>query len=155
MILQKYVLFKRKEANIQVNSRFDNVKQKLIAVRLGYLYGSGPFRQALDGDKFKDVFYSNSTKHSIDLLLGGRIDLFVGDYLPVMHFIKEHDLYDKIDIIKESEQAASNLVVLVWPTYILFSKKTISSEYVEEVNAAMELMKKDGFFERVLERYGY
>ncbi len=154
LILQKYLLFKRRDVAIQVNPNFSNVNNRSIAIRLGYLYGTGPFRQALDGNKFSEVVHSNSTQHSVDLLLGGRVDFFVGDRLPVMHYLKEHKLHDKIDVIKETDNPAHNMQVLEWPTYILFSKKTIASEYVNEVNAAMESMRKDGFIQDVIKKYG-
>ena len=155
LILQKYVLFKRKELTIQVNAQFDNVFNNTIAIRLGYLYGSGVFKQALEGGKFGEIFYSNSTKQSIDLLLGKRIDFFVGDYLPIMHFINKNNLMDRVDVVKESQDHSKNMEVLIWPTYILFSKKNIKHEYVNEVNSALQKMKADGYVERVLDRYKY
>ena len=155
LILQKYVLFKRKELTIQVNAQFDNVFNNNIAIRLGYLYGSGVFRQALEGGKFGEIFYSNSTKQSIDLLLGKRIDFFVGDYLPIMHFINKNNLMDRVDVVKESQDHSKNMEVLIWPTYILFSKKNIKNEYVNEVNSALQKMKADGYVERVLDKYKY
>lgn len=153
--LQKYVLFKKRSKNIEVNPDFSNVKDKSIAVRLGYLYGSGPFRHALDEEKFNYVILSNSTRQSVDLLLGDRVDFFVGDYLPVMHYIKENALYDRIDIVKEPVGRSDNLVVLTWPTYILFSNQKVSLKYVQEVEAAMNEMKADGFIDSVFEKYAY
>ncbi len=124
LILQRYVLFKKSDSSIKVNAKFDNVNNSLIAIRLGYLYGSGPFRQALDSDKFGGITLSNSTQQSVDLLLGGRVDLMVGDYLPVMRYIKKQALHDKIDIVKDPNKNVDNMVVLTWPTFIVFSKKT-------------------------------
>lgn len=155
LIVQKYVLFKRKELTIKVNSDFTNVNNTTISIRLGYLYGSGVFKQALQEDKFGEIFYSNSTKQSVDLLLGERIDLFVGDYLPIMHFINKNNLMDQIDVVTEPNGHSKNMEVLIWPTYILFSKKTIKRKYVNEVNAALQEMKADGFFDGILDKYTY
>jgi len=153
LILQKYVLFKKRNADIQVNPYFDNVKDYSIAVRLGYLYGSGNFKKALKENKFSRVSDSKSTKQSVDMLLGDRIDLFVGDYLPVMHYLKSNGLEENIDIVKRSDISTDDLVVLVWPTYMLFNKDSVSESYIEKVNQAMTQMKLDGFIDAVFERY--
>ncbi len=152
LILQKYVLFKRRLDQIEVNNNFNNLEKHSIAIRLGYLYGTGPFRQAIDNNKFARVEQTNSTKQSIDMLLGGRVDMLVGDYLPVMHYIKRNRLEHAIDIIKDSNSAA-NKVVLTWPTYILFNKKKVPSSYIKKVDSAMQQMQQDGFIEAVFEKY--
>ncbi len=152
LIMQKYVLFKKKLAEIRINPNFNNVGSQSIVIRQGYLYGTGPFRQALDNNKFAFIIKSKSTKQSVELLLGGRIDLLVGDYLPVMHYIQQQGLSDKINVVQARQQ---NMVVLTWPTYILFSKKTVSSQYVDEVNAAMIQMIADGFIDHIYAKYGY
>lgn len=153
LILQNYVLFKRKGEDIQVDPDFDNVDDLAIAIRAGYLYGSGAFRQALDSDKFDFVIHAESTRQNIDLLLSGRVDLFVGDYLPVIHYINTHGLADRIDIVTQPSATGEHLVVLIWPTYLLFSKATVSHEYVEEITTAIEQMKADGFVSRIFDRY--
>ncbi len=153
LILQQYVLFKRRADQIQVASDFSDVKDRTIAIRRGYLYGTGPFRQALDQQQFSEVIDSSSTEQSINLLLKNRVDLLVGDWLPVMYFITQNNLSDKIDIVLSAARPGQNLVVLTWPTYMLFSKKTVSSDYVQEVNAAMEQMRSEGYIERVFDNY--
>ena len=154
LILQKYVLFKRKDSMVEVSPDFTNVKDRAIAIRAGYLYGSGAFREALDNNSFNYVVLSESTKQSIDLLFSGRVSVFVGDYLPVMHYIRENALYDRIGIVMEPD-SNKNMIVLVWPTYILFSKERATEQYVQRVNDAMEEMKADGFYQQVFDKYRY
>lgn len=153
LILQEYVLFKKRSSSINVNSNFDNVKNHSIAVRLGYLYGSGNFRNAIDQNKFSGVTFSKSTQQSVDMLLSDRIDLFVGDYLPVMHYIKKNGLEDRIDIVKNSIDKTNDLIVLTWPTYIVFNKESVTDRYVDDFNNAMTEMKLDGFIDNVFKRY--
>ncbi|WP_375753603.1 substrate-binding periplasmic protein [Vibrio sp. HN007] len=153
LILQSYYLFKRREEAFTVNSDFSNVKSKSIGIRLGYLYGSGSFRQAIDHNKFARVEYTKSTKQSVDMLLGKRMDMFVGDYMPVMSYIKRHGFEDQIDIVKLSSKPGENFQVLTWPTYLLFNKETVPLEYVKKLDRAMAEMKEDGYFEAVYSHY--
>ena len=152
LIQQKYVLFKIKDSSFSVSPDLNNEQDLIIAIRLGYLYGSGKFRQSIDTGKFKNVIFSKSTEQSVAILLSKKADLFVGDYLPVMHYLKKNGLLDKIDIVSELG-TTDILVVLKWPTYILFSKKTISKQYVDEVNTVMEQMKLDGTYQRIYSKY--
>lgn len=155
LILQKYVLFKRRNDDITVNSNFDNVENYSIAVRLGYLYGSGKLRQSIDNNNFLRVEQSKSTQQSIDMLLANRVDMLVGDYLPVMHYIKKNNLQNRIDIIKRPDIPTENMVVLTWPTYMLFNKDRVPKRYIRQINLNMEEMKKDGFIDAVFDKYRY
>lgn len=152
LILQKYVLFKRKDDNIAVNNHFNNVADYNIAVRRGYLYGTGPFRYAIDNKKFNHVYFSESTTQSIALLLKNRIDLFIGDYLPVMHYLEQNGLRDKVDIISVMDKK-QEMVVLTWATYVLFSKQTNHPDCVVKFDRAMKAMKQDGSYDSILKKY--
>jgi len=152
LILQKYVLFKLKGDEVKVNANFDNVKSLAIAIRTGYLYGSGVFRKALDRGKFSYLVQSETTKQSIDLLLNKRVDMFVGDYLPVMHYIQKNGLDSEIDIVVE-EQQYRPLIVLTWPTYILFSKKRTDISYVHKIDRILNEMKQDGTYDMFFHKY--
>lgn len=151
LILQRYVLFKRKGDQIQVDDNFDNAFRYSIGTRAGYLYGSGSFRQALDQNKFAYQMTSESTEHSVTLLLNKRIDMFVGDMLPVIHYLKKNNLTDQVDIVLNDTQG--NQVVLTWPTYILLSKKSTTPAMVEALHEAMEEMKSDGTYDQIFLKY--
>lgn len=152
LIMQNYVLFKRKASSIQINANFDNAEKFPIAVRTGYLYGTGLFRDALDRGQFSYIVQSETTMQSIDLLLNKRVDVFVGDYLPVMHYLSKHGLEDQIDIVKE-HGSYRNMSVLLWPTYMVFSKKRVDLAYVNKITQALEEMKADGSYYEVFKQY--
>ena len=40
-----------------------------------------------------------------------------------------------------------------WPTYVAFSKKRVSKEYVEKFNDALVGMKADGTYRTLLDKY--
>jgi polar amino acid transport system substrate-binding protein len=150
LIEQSYVLFKRKKHLFTISPDYSDTKDKVISIRKGYLYGDGFFRQAIDNGRFYTVLYSDSTAQSVRQLLSKRIDMFIGDQLPVMYYIKEQGLEDQIDIVLHN---GSKLEVLYWPTYILFSKERSSPELISKVNDAMESIKVDGTFDRIIKRY--
>lgn len=150
LIQQSYVLFKRANEDFTVSPDFTNAKERIISVRRGYLYGSGAFRQALDSQSFNSVSLSDSTEQSVSQLLNKRADMFVGDLLPVMHYLKKNNLDDQIDIIKYQGE---NMEVLSWPTYLMFSKKTTSQQFVDQVYKAFESMKEDGTFQQITNSY--
>ncbi|MCP4597582.1 ABC transporter substrate-binding protein [Neptuniibacter sp.] len=152
LIQQSYVLFKRKTDQFGVKPDFSNVDDKDISIRAGYLYGSGAFRQALDSHRFHKVELANSTEQSVRQLLNERVDMFVGDLLPVMFYLQEKGLEDKIDIVLHQGE---RMEVLSWSTYLLFSKLRVSPEFVEQVRLAMEQMKADGTFDSIVSKYEY
>lgn len=152
LVTQHYVLFKRKTSDLIINRNFDNVKNVPIAIRTGYLYGSGMFRDALDQGRFSYIVQSETTMQSIDLLLNKRVDIFVGDYLPVMHYIKEKGLEEQIDIVKKAGSDEHN-IVLEWPTYIIFSKRKVSKDYVDQIDMILDDMKSDGSYMQYFHKY--
>ncbi|SCA57801.1 putative amino acid ABC transporter, periplasmic amino acid-binding protein [Candidatus Terasakiella magnetica] len=153
LVLQKYYLFTRKGKGLATDLSFEHMKDKKIAVRRGYLYGSGPFKKAITGDKkFKEVTPSDSTEHSVRLLLKGRIDMFVGDYLPVMHYLINNDLASEVELV-EKTATKENLVVLTWPTYFLFSKKSVRPSYVKLFDDKLKNMIDDGTYDAIYAKY--
>jgi polar amino acid transport system substrate-binding protein len=153
LIEQEYVLFKRRDSNIEIMPDFSGASSYSIAVRAGYLYGSGKFRDALDNNSFLGIEYSESTAQSINMLLGQRVDVFVGDYLPVMHYIKANNLIEKIEIINDPTQVATYLTVLEWPTYLLFNRQNISDSLVSRFDDTLMEMKRDGTYQKLYLKY--
>lgn len=150
LILQRYNLFKRRDHSLFLSRDFRDAGDLSIAVRAGYLYGEGAFRQALDTEMFKSIHFSESTEQSVQMLLHGRVDLFVGDYLPVKHYLEENQLTSEIDRIQLDGEP---MEVLRWPTYILLSRENTSEEIAQELYLEMEEMKRDGTYQAIVKRY--
>ncbi|GLO63661.1 hypothetical protein MACH09_41690 [Vibrio sp. MACH09] len=153
LISQRYVLFKKKDSDVSVNPDFSNTVTYSIGVRAGYFYGTGTFSDALESNKFFGIEYTNSTKQSVDMLLGGRIDMFVGDYLPVMRYLKENDLINLIDIVQSPTQIDQDMIILTMPNYLLFNKKNITREFVESIDKIMLEMKRDETYRKIYLSY--
>lgn len=150
LIQQSYVLFKLRNDHFSVLPDFSNTQDKVISIRQGYLYGSGPFRKALDSGRFLSVALADSTEQSVKQLLNGRVDMFVGDQLPVLYYLKQNGMDRYVDIVLYQGE---KLEVLSWPTYLLFSKSRTTPEFIQKVYIAMEEMKRDGSFQRIIRDY--
>ncbi|MDE1463736.1 substrate-binding periplasmic protein [Spartinivicinus poritis] len=151
LILQQYALFTRKGSNISLTSDLLNTQQYSIGIRRGYLYGSGALRQALDKGKFKTIYKTDSVEQSVHMLLAGRTDFFVADIIPTLYYLRKQALIDKLEMIKTPNN--KNLIVLEWPTYLLFSKKNFSKKFVANVEAILNNMKKDGTYSSIYQHY--
>lgn len=150
LINTSFKLFKRADATIQLNPDFNEVSHLSIAVRGGYIYQPGEFLRAVQNNQFRDVIYSDSTEQSIELLLRGRIDLFIGDELPVVFFLKQRQLQKVVDTVKLNGEA---LEVFSVPTYILLSKQNTDVELSGQLSDALNGMRSDGTYQNIYDRY--
>lgn len=151
LINQIYVFFARSDSSFSIDEKYSNVHDLIIGIRSGYLYGKGEFRKSLDEKKYKDIEEVDSTKQNVEKLLRGRIDLFVGDYLPVMFYLRENCLLEKTRILKNIKGEVVN--VLNWPTYLLISKRSDLIDYVDEIENTMNNLKKNGTYSKILKKY--
>ncbi|MCX4027490.1 transporter substrate-binding domain-containing protein [Endozoicomonas sp. SM1973] len=151
LILQKYAFFARKGANIRLTQELNGIHNYSVGIRRGYLYGSGSFRKALDDAQFKTVYETDSVEQSVQMLLAGRTDFFIADIIPTQYYLKIQGLSDKLEMVYTPDH--KTLIILEWPTYLLFSKKTISSSFVSKVEAILNHMKQDGTYDRIYQNY--
>ena len=152
LINQQYVLFKRKQADISLNANLEKIQDLSITIRRGYLYGEGRFKNAIEKGAFKNILLSNSIKQSIAMLLSHKTDLIIGDYLPMIYYLKKHRLLDNKDIVKAAKRKKTK-VKLFWPTYVVFSKKFMPKDYIKEFEQALRQMKNDGTYQAIFTQY--
>lgn len=152
LIEQQYMFFALKGSKFTVSDSLDNVSNLRLGTRMHYLYGDGVLKTALDKKHFKQVSAVNSIEQNVKMLLKDRVDLFVGDYLPVMYYLEKNCLLDRVRIIKKQE-TKSNLVVLHWNTHLLVSKKSPMFKEVGTINKVLLDMKKDGTFFKISQPY--
>lgn len=152
LVEQRYVLFALADSQFSVNSNIDNVEELVFGTKLHYIYGTGVLRNALDNQHFKRVVKVRSISQNVQMLLKGRIDLFVGDYLPVMYHLTKNCLIDSVRVVKETN-TNNELVVLNWPTYLLISKKSSFFPQLNRLNNVMAEMKDLGVFEELAAPY--
>lgn len=129
--------------------RFDGTLESLGPYRVGviqdWFYGE-PFEQAV---KNGDLHVQKVTDLSINIqkLLDGRIDVVLNPRAATQYYLKQMAVQDQI-----VEQPA----LFRDPTglYLGFAKKRLTDqELVREMDAALLEMKKDGTYQKIVDRY--
>lgn len=89
----------------------------------------------------------NSVEQNMEKLIKGRITGFIADEIAGAHMLKQAG-YDKevavLFPLYGPEEAAA---------YLMFGRKSVAQEDVEKFDAALESMKADGTYDRILNQY--
>jgi len=151
LFAESYALFTIKNKNVYINLEFDNVADLQVGIQRGYVYGE-KFQQALDNEKFKGIATVETIQQNIQKLIKNRVDLFIGDLIPTIYYLKQTGILDKVSIVKQ-QGSDKKLIISVWPTYMAFSKNTISKDYVKRFNRALVEMKRDGTSQKIFDKF--
>jgi len=121
----------------------DSLRGKRVGIVQDYDY-SDAFLEA-DGYSLQKA---NSLIVNIKKLLGGRIDVTLGDELVARYAINK-DMPDRSGELAYTEGALSEK-----PLHVTFSRKlTDVGELVEQFNAELAAMRADGTYDAILERH--
>ncbi len=118
-----------------------------VGATLGSVY-SDEYEELLKNKKFTDKVQNVSEeKLNVEKLMKGRIDGFIADELGGISLIKESGYENQIDILfyLYGEKDASS--------YLMFSKKSMTKEQVDKMNSALNGMKKDGSYKKIINKY--
>lgn len=149
LVDERYVLFSHRQLELPQN--LDGVEDYILGIQLGYFYGDR-FMELLEDSRFKQVRTERTITRNLKLLMAARTELFVGDWLPTLYYIRQMNASDEVFPVYR-EGSDEPLVVSVSPTYVAFSREKVSPEYVEAFDAALREMKKDGTYEQIRQRY--
>jgi len=129
----------------------DEAAQLRVGIQLGYYYGER-FDQMLKDQPFHAVEVNQTIPRNLRLLGADRIDVFVGDLLPTLYYIKKLGLEDEISIVTERESGLP-LVVSTSDTYVAFSRRNVDPAYVETFDKALQSVKASDTFDTILGSY--
>jgi polar amino acid transport system substrate-binding protein len=149
LIDETYVFFSRKPKALSRD--LVEAPELRVGIQLGYYYGER-FDRMLQDPPFRALEVAQTIPRNLTLLRASRIDVFIGDLLPTMYYLKELGLEDDIHIVREKESGLP-LVVSTSPTYVAFSRRLISPDYVKTFNDALESIKADATFDAILDNY--
>ncbi len=152
IINEKYVFFVKKESSIRLDENLNDTHKLSIGIRDHFSYGTGVFKKSLLEKKYKSIQKVEKTEQLFQMLMSERIDLFIGNYSTIMHYLKENCLLSKVRVLKNNDQS-DNLVILNWPTYILVSKKTKHLNLVEDFSKTLRNVKNDGTYKKIEDSY--
>lgn len=146
---ETYVFFAREPKALSRD--LEEASELRVGIQLGYYYGER-FDRLLQNLSFRALEVSQTIPRNLQLLRADRTDVFIGDLLPTLYYIKELGLEDEIHIVREKESGRP-LVVSTSPTYVAFSRRRIDPDYVLAFDEALESMKADSTFDAILDKY--
>lgn len=149
LINETYVLFSSTPMSLPED--LSGIEKFSLGNQLGYFYGEH-FHTKVTDERFRSVETTLTIERNLEKLIAKRIDLFIGDMLPTRYYISQMGLGDDVHVVLK-EGTDQPLVVSVSPTYAVFSRKTMSPEYVERFNRALREMKEDGTYARIVDAY--
>jgi polar amino acid transport system substrate-binding protein len=149
LIDETYVFFSREPKALSRD--LVEASELRVGIQLGYYYGER-FDRMLQDPPFRALEVAQTIPRSLTLLRANRTDVFIGDLLPTMYYVKELGLEDDIHVVREKESGLP-LVVSTSPTYVAFSRRLISPAYVKTFNEALESIKADATFDAIVDRY--
>lgn len=146
---ETYVFFASEPMTL--SKELEEAPELRVGIQLGYYYGER-FHQMLQDPPFRALEVAQTIPRSLTLLRADRTDVFIGDLLPTIYYLKELGLEDKVHIVRD-EESGQPLVVSTSPTYVAFSRRSIDPDYVPVFDDALESIKADGAFDNILENY--
>lgn len=149
LIDETYVFFAREP--MALSRELEEAPDLRVGIQLGYYYGER-FDRLLQNPPFRSLEVAQTIPRSLRLLKANRTDVFIGDLLPTMYYLKELGLEDDIHIVQEKESGLP-LVVSTSPTYVAFSRRRVDPAYVQAFDEALESMKADATFDAILDSY--
>jgi polar amino acid transport system substrate-binding protein len=129
----------------------DEASRLRVGIQLGYYYGER-FDQMLKDQPFHSVEVNQTIPRNLRLLGADRIDVFVGDLLPTLYYIKKLGLEDEISIVTERE-SGQPLVVSTSDTYVAFSRRNVDPAYVKTFDRALQFVKTNNTYDAILKSY--
>lgn len=149
LVDETYVFFSSRP--MSMSRELTEVSELRVGIQLGYYYGER-FDQLLQNPPFKSLEVTHTIPRNLELLMAGRTDVFIGDLIPTLYYLRDMGLENRVHIVQESETDLP-LVVSTSPTYVAFSRKSVDPAYVRVFDKALESIKTDKTFERIIETY--
>ena len=129
LIEEVYVLYKRIEDSLPDQTNQLNTQGLRFGVQRGYNYP--PELQGFLSQARKEIL--DSIPQALEMLIAGRIDLFIGDAGPVDYWLNQAGLAEKITPLTSTETARP-VVLGRQPTYLVLSKQAVTRAEFEALN---------------------
>ncbi len=149
LIDETYVFFAREPR--AMSRDLEEAEQLRVGIQLGYYYGER-FDRMLQDHPFRSLEVAQTIPRSLALLKADRTNVFIGDLLPTVYYLKQLGLRDEIHIVRQKESGMP-LVVSTSPTYVAFSRRSIDPDYVQVFDEALKSVKADSTFDQILGNY--
>lgn len=150
ILTEHYQLYSLASDIVNISSQYDNAFKYRIGTERGCLYGYGALREAID-KKFHSNTISNTITNNINMLLAGHVNVIAGDGIRVRWALKKLGVSDQVSTV--AFKGSAEVVALEWPTYIIFSKQKHHENLKQNMEAALQDIKLDGTYQRIVGKY--
>jgi len=128
----------------QTLAEFAKTPFKLGIIR-GYYYGE-VFKELMNSADFKkQVLEADDEEENYTKLLKKRIDGFVSDPFVTAAGLRNAGISDQVEM--------HAVVIHENDIYVIFSKNATTQEQVAQFNQALETMKADGTYQKIIDKY--
>jgi len=145
-----WCLFQKKGKNLMIDEELKDINYISVAIVDSFEYG-GILNTALKEKRFERIY-----EVAEDLLLGmlvrERVDVIPGEKSNILFKAGQAGIKNKIETVR-SLKTDNDLIISESPTYIAFSKKTVSIDFVNKFSDVISEMKKDGTCDIIKNRY--
>ncbi len=150
LMTEKIVAMRKAGSKVFLNFDLSEAEQLTVGVGRGFFYGDR-IQKAINQNIFLRVEEVPNIDLNIKKLLLGRIDIFFGDYYPVIKYLNEQGLLDKVEAILDPSTGLP-MIYSKSDTFLAFSKKKSEVPF-KKVNAELEKMIEDGTYRSIVIKY--
>jgi len=136
--------FVKKGSPIQYNGDLNALAEQNIGLLRQGSYGA-VFDAAVKNGTLKHPEFSIDTLTNIKKLIAGRIDLMAGDRIGTLHLLQQNKLLDQVTVLSPEINTS--------PSYLAFNKTKDHSATRNAIDKAIKAMKKDGSYQRIVDKY--
>lgn len=136
--------FVKKGSPIQYNGDIATVANFDIGLLRQASYGPA-FDTALKTGVIKYPDFTTDTLTNIKKLVAGRIDVMAGDRIGTLHLLQQNKLLDQVTVLSPE--------INISPSYLAFNKNKDHTATRDAIDKAIKAMKKDGSYQRIVDKY--
>lgn len=136
-------LFVRREAEFRFDGSLESLRGRTIGTVEGYSYGE-TFDEAFKNGTLRSEPV-NLIDRNVEKLLDGRIDMFVEGKYVALYTMKKMGVAERVRELEPDVRRTQ--------LYLAFSKKRNRVALLTQFNEALDSMKKDGTYQKIIDRY--
>lgn len=144
LLTQEYVIFVRKNSGIAFNGDITSLENVSLGI-LNRAYYGPVFDAALQAGIFKKLDIANSHRGNFLKLLANRTDAVIDSRVVGITLLKQLNAEQKVVI--------SGPVIDAAPSYLMFSRLTLTSDFVRQFDLALAAMQADGTLASIGRKY--
>jgi len=144
LLFQDYVIFIRKNSKTVFDGDITSLQDSRLGI-LNQAYYGPIFDTALRAGLFKKLDVANSHKGNFQKLLAQRTDAVICSRIVGIALLKQ--------LNGEKDVVVSGPVVDSAPSYIMFSRQSVTAEQVRQFDMALTTMSNDGTLASISKRY--